>query len=71
MNDRNKSGEQRPDDQPGAAADAAMREGGADPTGAAIDDVEQARRDLDEARNRLLRAQAELDNYRKRARKEP
>jgi molecular chaperone GrpE len=70
MNDRNKSGEQRPDDQPGAAADAVMREGGADQTGAAIDDVEQARRDLDEARNRLLRAQAELDNYRKRARKE-
>ncbi len=35
-----------------------------------MDDVEQARRDLDEARDRLLRAQAELDNYRKRARKE-
>lgn len=69
MSDRNKQSEQRPDDQP-AAADAVMREGGADQTGAAMDDVEQARRDLDEARDRLLRAQAELDNYRKRARKE-
>ena len=34
------------------------------------DEGEQVRRDLDEARDRVLRAQAELDNYRKRARRE-
>jgi molecular chaperone GrpE len=33
-------------------------------------DVEQLRNDLAEARDRFLRAQAELENYRKRARRE-
>jgi molecular chaperone GrpE len=33
-------------------------------------EVEKLRTDLEEAGDRLLRAQAELDNYRKRARRE-
>lgn len=62
MNDPNPANEPQ-----AAAADAVMKDEGVPP---AMDDVDQARRDLDEARDRLLRAQAELDNYRKRARKE-
>lgn len=70
MNDENQS-----DDREAAAADAVMKEAGVSTGGAAeqqapLDDAEQAKRDLDEARDRLLRAQAELDNYRKRARRE-
>lgn len=66
MSDQDQTNERRPAEDDAAAADAAMNESAA----AALDDVEQAKRDLDEARDRLLRAQAELDNYRKRARKE-
>jgi molecular chaperone GrpE len=70
MNDENQS-----HDRQAAAADAVMKEAGVSTGGAAeqqapLDDAEQAKRDLDEARDRLLRAQAELDNYRKRARRE-
>lgn len=71
MNDQNDNDEQRPDDR-AAAADAVLGETAERPDIAAaeIDEGEQAKRDLDEARDRLLRAQAELDNYRKRARRE-
>ncbi|HUY93439.1 MAG TPA: nucleotide exchange factor GrpE [Pirellulales bacterium] len=63
--------EQRADER-AAAADAALGESAQQANAAAteVDEGEQARRDLDEARDRLLRAQAELDNYRKRARRE-
>lgn len=71
MSDQNQTDEQRPDER-AAAADAALGETAEQPNLAAaeIDEGEQAKRDLDEARDRLLRAQAELDNYRKRARRE-
>ena len=54
-----------------AFADGAMVEagpGGADLT--AEQEMEMVRLQLDEARDKMLRAQAELDNYRKRARRE-
>ena len=46
----------------GAAADAAFDAGEAE--------IAKLRLDLDDASNRVLRAQAELDNYRKRVRRE-
>ncbi|HXT59783.1 MAG TPA: nucleotide exchange factor GrpE [Pirellulales bacterium] len=74
MNDTNPTNEPRGADEQAAAADAVLRRAAAseaseDPA-AVEDEAEQARRDLDEARDRVLRAQAELDNYRKRARRE-
>ena len=47
--------------------DAALAEG-TEPTAAS--EIELLRKDLEEAGNRVLRAQAELENYRKRARRE-
>ena len=71
MNDQEHNDEQRPDER-AAAADAVLSGSAEQPNVAAaeMDEGEQARRDLEEARDRLLRAQAELDNFRKRARRE-
>jgi molecular chaperone GrpE len=71
MSDQNQTDEQRPDER-AAAADAVLGGSAEQPNVAAaeLDEGEQAKRDLDEARDRLLRAQAELDNFRKRARRE-
>lgn len=71
MNDQEHNDEQRPDER-AAAADAVLGESAEQPhvDAAEVDEGEQAKRDLEEARDRLLRAQAELDNYRKRARRE-
>jgi molecular chaperone GrpE len=56
------------------AADAAMSEEnasvGTQPTGDAAGELEKLRADLNEAGDRVLRAQAELENFRKRARRE-
>ena len=71
MNEPNPTNEPDSAERHAAAADAVMKDDGDQAENRApIDDVEQARRELDEARDRLLRTQAELDNYRKRARKE-
>ncbi|MEX2188090.1 MAG: nucleotide exchange factor GrpE [Pirellulales bacterium] len=42
----------------------------AEPNDAAADDVERLQRELEEAKDRALRTQAELDNYRKRSQRE-
>lgn len=64
MVDRNRQTAESMDAERAAAADAAASE----PT--AETEVERLRTDLEEAGDRLLRAQAELENYRKRARRE-
>ena len=69
MSDQEPNDEQRHDER-AAAADAVLGDSAKAGVAAEIDEGEQAKRDLDEARDRLLRAQAELDNYRKRARRE-
>ena len=74
MNDTDPTNEPRGADEQAAAADAVLRRAAASEATEnppiVEDEAEQARRDLDEARDRVLRAQAELDNYRKRARRE-
>ncbi len=61
-----------PDDAPASAADAALDQADVStaesPTG--DDAVERLRQDLEETRGRLLRAQADLENLRKRSRRE-
>lgn len=71
MNDSNPTNQPDDAERNAAAADAVMKDDGDQAENRpAVDDVEQTRRERDEARDRLLRTQAELDNYRKRARKE-
>ena len=74
MNDTNPTNEPRGADEQAAAADAVLRRAAASEATEnppiVEDEAERVRRDLDEARDRVLRAQAELDNYRKRARRE-
>lgn len=74
MNDTNPTNEPRGADEQAAAADAVLRRAAASEATEnppiVEDEAEPLRRDLDEARDRVLRAQAELDNYRKRARRE-
>lgn len=56
-----------PNSDPGAAADAVLGEGIAGIIG---DELEQTKAELAESKDRALRAVAELENFRKRARRE-
>lgn len=64
------SDEQRDDGPDEEAASGAAGSGGESVGGDAAQAGEPSARDLDEARERVLRAQAELENFRRRARRE-
>ena len=72
MSESKTQSDDRPTSDPRAAAsDAAMEESLEEAAAQSVaQDLDQLQQQLDESRERLLRLQAELENYRKRARRE-